>query len=89
MNHLEKILELIKEEWRVHLGDQGEICAYADRGDFNCPHRRQYDPADGHGVSQVWVGEHYDEEKIDSLEDAIDKLYDKCKKVIPGEPYDV
>lgn len=90
---MEKIKELLKEEWRITF-EEGS--AYADRGDFNCPHRKEYDPKDGHGMSQVWTTDEFenitDEQFIKStnrtLEECIDILYERCKAVIPGKPYD-
>ena len=81
---MDKIKELLKEGWKITF-EEGQ--AYADRGDFNCPHKKEYDPKDGHGISQVWT----DFDCINpplTLEESIDKLYEKCKQVIPGKPYE-
>lgn len=85
---INEIKELIKEKWRITI-EQSHwgIATYADRGDFNCPHKRQYDPKDGHGLSQVWAEGFEHEEPSKTLEESINKLHTKCKAVIPGAKY--
>lgn len=91
--NMEKLKILLKEGWKVTFEDGS---AYADRGDFNCPHKKEYDPKDGHGVSQVWTTDEYegvsDEQFIKStertFEECINVLYERCKAVIPGKPYE-
>ena len=83
---IDKIKELMKEEWKITVEDIGDgPQSYAQRGDFNCPHRKEYDPADGHGTSQVWAEGFDHEDPSKTLEESIEKLYNKCKAVIPGQ----
>ena len=85
-----KIIELIRNEWKVQLEEgysENTFKGYADKGDFHCPHRKEYDPTDGHGVSQVWVGYEEDDGELKTLEDAVDLLYKRCMEVVPGKEY--
>jgi len=85
---IKKIKELIKEKWKIHIEqNDNEILTYADRGDFNCPYRKEYDFKDGHGISQIWAEGSENEEPSKTLEESINKLYAKCKAVIPGEKW--
>jgi hypothetical protein len=90
---LDKIKQLIISGWRVEIDQiEGQVSAYASRGDFNCPHRKEYDPADGHGFSQIWAGDIEGQlercEALKTVDEAIDMLFDKCNKVIPGQAWE-
>ena len=84
----ELLIELMKNGWRITIEKLGDgYHSYADRGDFNCPHRKQYDPKDGHGLSQIWAEGFDNEFPSSTIEDSINKLHSGCCLVIPGEPY--
>ena len=89
MTMIEKIEELMICEWVITIEqEEGNYESYAQRGDFNCPHRKEYDPKDGHGVSQVWAEGDKLDNRSHSLEESIEKLFKQCIDVVPGKPYE-
>jgi len=88
---MKKVKKLLKDGWKITIEADGDkhFQSYAHRGDFNCPHRKEYDPKDGHGISQVWAeGFKFNPHtRSRTLESSINKLYTKCMKVIPGKKW--
>jgi len=70
--------------WEIQLTrhSDGTWSGYAQTGDFNCPYQKEFDPADGHGVSQVWV-----EDELPTAEEVATALIAETKTITPGKPY--
>jgi hypothetical protein len=86
---MEIVDDLVKKGWKITIQFDEDCCEMsAFAGDANCHHRKEYDPADGHGCSSVMFDvEDWEEQNEKNIFWAAKKIKSKCDKIVWGFAY--